>query len=1071
MNIHSELPTIYRANRAHIHASKDLGDIESISQQNFTRLRSQLRQGDVYIDSCRVIPKSKPAECAQLLTKEETDLFRLLTENFRFKHATPHLESIRNEGNVLKTLSQREAQGAQIGNRRTGSGTHYDRWVFMTMGIGDHATPYQTGTEGEILLDPKNYPLRRFWVSTHRDDFFSNSVYDRMSIGGTSVEISHDQTTNTKTYTYRRKDGAEFRRTVSFKDEIYASGQVLGAIAFELILHLRFIGDPYRSDLLHSKQSDEQKCKRLGALMACLMPSGSSPEVKIPHQLNLQDPAITIKQPPKRYALSSDLNNILRFFSAKTFKDYDLNVPFVDGVYPLERYIANYASHEGPGWVQSFEELLAAGASMEWRRLDGRLPSISTRIPPGNLRIILNTFCVNQNDPMIMQQVQLGGRFSGIKLTNHNAFPDVIKEILKHTPGLKSKSAQLLTWASRYVPYVIPHLLKAGVDGKAAYPKSATPLMILAENGSEVLDLLIAEGADLHKRFETSHASSCEGYTALHFARANGHEDAVASLLKAGADPNAKASSGEPAILGSETEKYPIQHRGVVAIITGGGYVIAAHKRNEIGGVTKKLYFPGGFVGLNDETPVISLVREVKEETTLDLQPLIDAGKVVPKLVHTYKKVGINEETHYTTYFYHIEIGDHLKNEALFAEDDLASLHKCKIDSLLQNPTKLVQSNHHLLRVIQGEPCAELVDHWHTIELEGERMLRIAAKEGNLERVRELLDADVPVQPLHHRFLDALDHASEQGHLSIVELLLERGAKLKRGDAEYLIDMQTILRLRLYTYRACTSLLYAAQAGRNETVKRLLQEAIILPSDKFMAAQCAAAGGSLETTLALMTADLSESYTVFLNAIVAGKSEVVARLMKDYPFTVDQLTDAYAEAAIAGHIEVMNLFESSRSYLDNALVRVVEYCRAGYRKTVSKEIVEWLLEKGASVTFTKARRKHHYTGQSALSEIASERYMEGYRDVLPIFAKYHLREQIQKKTSVAPLSIEVKVDEKGKKTIHCNYANENDAKALAKLTKATVRNENNVWYVRLGEIRCKDLFKGDEDPLNVFESI
>ncbi len=91
---------------------------------------------------------------------------------------------------------------------------------------------------------------------------------------------------------------------------------------------------------------------------------------------------------------------------------------------------------------------------------------------------------------------------------------------------------------------IVEALLDAGADPNTTLPEGETVLMTAARTGDvDVLRLLLARGADLRAR------ESWRGQTALHWAAAENHPDAVHTLVELGADVDERSTAGWSALL------------------------------------------------------------------------------------------------------------------------------------------------------------------------------------------------------------------------------------------------------------------------------------------------------------------------------------------------------------------------------------------------------------------------------------------------------------------------------------------------------------------------------------------
>jgi hypothetical protein len=196
----------------------------------------------------------------------------------------------------------------------------------------------------------------------------------------------------------------------------------------------------------------------------------------------------------------------------------------------------------------------------------------------------------------------------------------------------------------------------------------------------------------------------------------------------------------------------------------------------------------------------------------------------------------------------------------------------------------------------------ELAEHQLRTSPEAELALVEAARDGNLVRVRELLDLGTdPDRAISHA--SALAHAAAQGHAPVVSLLLDSGADIEGGNG--LSPVACAARkghdnvVRLLLERGAdiegdrdgpgTALFHASSAGQLSTVRLLLElgAAVDAKTDKRATALLVAtADGHLEVVVLLIEAgaDLNltdrSGDTALHHAAYKGSAEIVETLVK-----------------------------------------------------------------------------------------------------------------------------------------------------------------------------------------------
>ena len=201
--------------------------------------------------------------------------------------------------------------------------------------------------------------------------------------------------------------------------------------------------------------------------------------------------------------------------------------------------------------------------------------------------------------------------------------------------------------------------------------KGYTPAHFAAKGkAKEALEMLISLGADLN-------LSSESGKKPYDIAISNNLDEISALLKKQGAVSN-KDSYFEQC----DTHKY-----AVVSMVTGldrqqQPVAVLGRKINWEGKAKNEYLFPGGEVDPQDnDDPLKAALRELKEETGLDLNPLIESKKIVPERSYSYRSAGENNVL-YTTTFFHFDLGNHLADLRVFSSDDLIDVRKVRLSEI-----------------------------------------------------------------------------------------------------------------------------------------------------------------------------------------------------------------------------------------------------------------------------------------------------------------------------------------------------------------------------------------------------
>ncbi|XP_076071135.1 kinase D-interacting substrate of 220 kDa-like [Mytilus galloprovincialis] len=228
----------------------------------------------------------------------------------------------------------------------------------------------------------------------------------------------------------------------------------------------------------------------------------------------------------------------------------------------------------------------------------------------------------------------------------------------------------------------------------------------------------------------------------------------------------------------------------------------------------------------------------------------------------------------------------------------------------------------------------------------GQTFLMLACELGEINIVRELLDADVDPNAVDSEKWCALLCAAKEGHLEVVIELLERGADIEHRDmsgwtslmwacykGKNLVVQELIERGANFNVKAefgMSCLAWAAGRGHNEVGKYLIQKgAKVNASDKYGTTPLiwACRRGNLEMVESLLEAGASvdvvgmNSWTALLVATKGGFTEIVQSLLEHDPNVNALDKDGFTPLCIAakeGFADIAHELLSKGAYVNIA---------------------------------------------------------------------------------------------------------------------------------------------------------
>lgn len=233
------------------------------------------------------------------------------------------------------------------------------------------------------------------------------------------------------------------------------------------------------------------------------------------------------------------------------------------------------------------------------------------------------------------------------------------------------------------------------------------------------------------------------------------------------------------------------------------------------------------------------------------------------------------------------------------------------------------------------------------LEEQGGSELIEAAKKGDLEKLRALLDKGAPINARTKDGVTPLIIATSKGHRGVVALLLEQGADVTPVDP-----------------LGRTALIYAALQGREDLVKLFIDHNVDLNAEaKYRQRPIseAAKNGHLGVVRLLLDNGANPNDAIMMAAIF-GRAEIVELLLSrgaDVNKREELCGSPLVMAASGGHVEVVRLLldrgadptirnGNRATALDTAVGET--YSDSPERKSRGREVVKVLSEKGVTVS-------------------------------------------------------------------------------------------------------------------------
>lgn len=804
-------------------------DLIASSGQNIQQLKKQIQEN---------IPENETA-LPSGFTSQEIHLVQYFKTHSKFTHGTQYLDAIENNKGKMQALQIRMRTPHKISNRHTDNGNRTDHYLFFS--YGNKIPDFLPKEIDKVIFSPNAIQGHNALLYQHAFvTWYPQAAVQRRSsnpvlLGDCQFYCQH--TDAGKFYFYQHKEKPLIKYSVTEKEELFYGKDILLGLAYKVVLHLRIIGGAYRWHILNTFSDDAVdeniKANIFETLYDIFYPIEFYPELKIPLQFEVNDKGVHIVKAvsinntqqatfmseweQENQMLSQEKNSLQRimkrqnelyYHPGKASSNYDKKTLLLRAVKQGIIYFATRILNENAFDVNEIyiDAPLLIIAINSINDKDKRFEMVNLLLEKGaNPNVVddhnenayyaavrkqdkdlfaylLNVKCHHPQDPEVMtlpvlnKEKQILTDNNILSLICAMGLSDWLKVAvayganIDHFPNIlyyKAASGQHIAVIAELIA------LGAALHSPSCVRMVKTPLMLFAQTGHvEGVELLLKKGVNVYTTYD--------GNTAQDYAKKYNHQNIVDLLA--------------PYYIPDKPTAYQSKKFAAVAIVTaddkstGNRLVLLGKRRNHDNTLDDEYCFPGGLLDTQDNDFIEAAIRELKEETGINLiskaRPIQFTQQTFARYFHLYHSV------QYDIRFIHFHIHSDYNTIRIQADDDLGYVKWLPIKDMrkgkdkYENPCYLIQENKKFTLLNQsngivleglfyGDFDKNAFEETLNIENTGSQLLTEYTLSDDVEKIKYLLRHHTSYQFKIKKYGNLLGFAAAAGSRNVVLFYLQ----------------------------------------------------------------------------------------------------------------------------------------------------------------------------------------------------------------------------------------------------------------------------------------------------------